>query len=107
VKNELKKRQTTKTENTKNKKRNYKEKQKEVYHKVAADGECLFNAVAFGVLFYQNNGKGVTKSDYKNLAQLFRTETVALLQKEYIKKMKTSCTWGGQLELLRGWVSKE
>ena len=47
-------------------------------HTVEADGECLFNAVAYGIL-YLSSGSRITKKEYKPLARKLRKETVKAL----------------------------
>ena len=98
-------------------------------HKVAGDGECLFNSVAYGII-YLSTGK--TPKNYKILARKLRKETVKALTHKirsldftfisamsaeynndqnvnldnmikrarlYRNNMRKSCTWGGQIEL--------
>lgn len=47
-------------------------------HVVAGDGECLFNAVAYGIM-YLSSGKKITKKRYKPFARKLRNETVKSL----------------------------
>lgn len=48
---------------------------------VAADGECLFNAIAFGILYYKFNKKYPTLENYKRLARILREATVAKFER--------------------------
>ena len=47
-------------------------------HSVEADGECLFNAVAYGIM-YLSTGSRITNKKYKPLAHKLRKETVKVL----------------------------
>ena len=44
-------------------------------HRVESDGECLFNAIAYGILYYINNHIPKVK-DYKTLAKHLRSYVV-------------------------------
>uniref|UniRef100_A0A6C0F5M0 OTU domain-containing protein n=1 Tax=viral metagenome TaxID=1070528 RepID=A0A6C0F5M0_9ZZZZ len=46
---------------------------------VVGDGECLFNAVAYGII-YLSTGKLVSEKKYKPLAKVLRCKTVNLLR---------------------------
>ena len=48
-------------------------------HNVAADGECLFNAIAYGIIYL--SGKSKKRILYKSLARKLRKETVKALAK--------------------------
>ena len=48
-------------------------------HTVEADGECLFNAVAYGIL-YLSSGYRITEKEYKPLARKLRKESVKALR---------------------------
>ena len=60
-----------------------KKKSVQQIFEVAGDGECLFNSVAFGILYYLGNRNVPTKQEYKQLAKRLREETVAMLQKDF------------------------
>jgi hypothetical protein len=47
-------------------------------HAVAPDGECLFNSIAYGIL-YLSTGNKHTTSQYKPLARKLRKKTVNIL----------------------------
>lgn len=47
-------------------------------HVVDGDGECLFNAIAYGIIYLSTNNV-VTRKHYKPLARKLRHETVKLL----------------------------
>ena len=96
-------------------------------HKVLADGECLFNAIAYGILYRKSLRKPSVKT-YKKLASKIREYVTERLYekvkqnnqqyivsmaleynpnstnlvenaKKYVKRMKKSCAWGGQIEI--------
>lgn len=97
-------------------------------HKVKGDGECLFNAIAYGILFKTFKIKP-SLFEYKRIAKSLRKYVVEQLQnkingnnlsyiysmafelrnrkeenlkkraKAYVKHMSKSCSWGGQIEL--------
>jgi hypothetical protein len=48
-------------------------------HKVSADNECFFNAIAYGIL-YLSTQKSVTIKQYKPLAKRLRKNTVKVLE---------------------------
>ena len=50
-------------------------------HKVKGDGECLFYAVAYGMLYYMRNEQRPTTAEYEHLAKILRIKTVSILQK--------------------------
>lgn len=53
-------------------------------HTVASDGECLFNAVAYGMIFHSNNQNTVSRSNYKKLAKQLRKQTVLHLRSKIV-----------------------
>ena len=50
-------------------------------HSVAGDGECLFNAIAYGILFLPSRTK-VSRQKYKQLAHKIRRDTVKKLMQK-------------------------
>ena len=100
-----------------------------IIHKVNTDGECLFNAIAFGILLNTKKQKPSYK-EYKTLAkELRKIATDVLMEKietndvmftsamaaeyrnsttksdkdkamSYVRKMRRACQWGGQIELI-------
>ena len=51
-------------------------------HSVAGDGECLFNSIAFGILYYKQNRKIPSKVEYKKLAKHLRQTCVNFLKRK-------------------------
>lgn len=41
-------------------------------YKIAGDGQCLFNSLAYGFLFHVNKKRKITVCEYKNLASRLR-----------------------------------
>lgn len=61
-------------------------------YNVAADNECLFNAIAFGILANKKS-VNIAKKQYKELAKLLRMKTCNM----YVKKLEYSSKYAERL----------